>query len=230
MSYDLLDNPVWHSLCTKHRSVARGTDCAKRFEAEVAPFAGVPHAAVNENEAALAEIIVPGETVFFMGCTPALAQGLWEIEEPGPALQMVCETKTNLPPLSVAITSISAEQAPDMIGLTDIAFPGFFRSRTHILGQYIGIYLDGKLVAMAGERLFVEGYREISGVCTHPDYRGRGYASYLVGQLVNKNLDKKLASFLHVGHGGERARVVYERLGFAVRRELPLVFGTRREK
>ncbi len=103
-----------------------------------------------------------------------------------------------------------------MVALTDVAFPGYFRPRTYILGRYFGIEIDGQLIAMAGERLALPGYREISAVCTHPAHTGKGYAATLIQHLMRIHAAAGLRSFLHVSQSNQRAIALYERLGYKI--------------
>jgi predicted GNAT family acetyltransferase len=109
-----------------------------------------------------------------------------------------------------------------MMELIAVAFPGFFRSGTINMGKYLGIRQQGALVAMAGERLSISGYREISGVCTHPDHTGRGYARRLISILIHDILTRGLTPFLHFVSGNERASLLYKKLGFTVHSEIAM--------
>jgi predicted GNAT family acetyltransferase len=110
-----------------------------------------------------------------------------------------------------------------MVALTDLAFPGFFRPRTYRMGSYYGIRsADGQLVAMGGERMKLTGYGEVSAVCTHPDFRGRGYAESIIWQVVRKHRRDGIRSFLHVGKANVKAIGLYERLGFVKCREITI--------
>ena len=120
------------------------------------------------------------------------------------------------------IARLAASDAPAMVALTTLAFPGFFRARTYIMGNYFGVHVDGVLVAMAGERLSIGPCREISGVCTDPEHTGQGHAARLVLHLVREHSAAGLRSCLHVSAENARAIALYRRLGFAVRRELPM--------
>ena len=106
--------------------------------------------------------------------------------------------------------------------LTRIAFPDFFRERTHELGLYLGIYDGARLVAMAGERLALPGLQEISGVCTHPDFSGRGLARRLTRALLRRHRRRGVGSFLHVSEGNAGARRLYKSMGFVERASLPM--------
>jgi predicted GNAT family acetyltransferase len=106
--------------------------------------------------------------------------------------------------------------------LTQAAFPDFFRDRTADLGLYLGVHEGGKLIAMAGERLTFAGLQEISGVCTHPDFGGRGHARRLTRALLSRHRRRGVRSFLHVSESNSAARRLYESMGFVVRASLPM--------
>src|SRR5262249_17048806 len=148
----------------------------------------------------------------------------WKIEKRGVALQMTRSSRIEQTEGEVEIVRLSDADTPAMLALTALVYPAFFRARTAELGAYFGIYQDGKLAAMAGERMHLTGYEEISAVCTHPDFLGRGYARRLVGSLVNGILERGDTPFLHVEGDNERAKSLYERLGFSVRCSIPLWF------
>jgi predicted GNAT family acetyltransferase len=105
--------------------------------------------------------------------------------------------------------------------------PGPFRSRTNELGNYLGIREAGRLVAMAGERMWIGDCREVSAICTHPDARGRGYARALMARVVNRMLRAGQTPLLHVYSTNSRAIDVYRALGFVRRAEFPLVHARR---
>jgi len=118
---------------------------------------------------------------------------------------------------------LGLEARPAMSRLAAIAFPDFFRARSAELGTFIGIFESGQLVAMAGERMAWPGSQEISGVCTHPDYTGRGYAGGLTRALVRRHHELGLHSMLHVSRTNLTAHRLYESLGFAVTATLPMI-------
>ena len=116
---------------------------------------------------------------------------------------------------------LGPSDVPEMLHLTEQTQPGPFGPRTHELGQYIGIRVDGALVAMAGERMRLDGAVEISAVCVSPDHRGKGYAAFLVAWLVRKLRAEGSTPFLHV-FTDNPAIALYERLGFRTRKTLRL--------
>ena len=91
------------------------------------------------------------------------------------------------------------------------------------LGRYFGIYVDGRLAAMIGERLGTPEAREMSAICTHPDFLGRGYARRLTAFLTNQTLRAGKRPFLHVAYANARAKALYEAMGYALRRDIPFM-------
>jgi predicted GNAT family acetyltransferase len=117
---------------------------------------------------------------------------------------------------------LGIEHAPAAVALTQLTRPGPFGLRTIELGEYFGCFEDGKLIAMAGERMWSGRFHEVSGVCTDPSYQGRGLARRLSLKIVRRQLARGERPFLHVMQGNKVARDLYERLGFRVLRESAL--------
>jgi ribosomal protein S18 acetylase RimI-like enzyme len=223
VSLHLLDNPIWSSLTTDHAHFARlvpGSAHAHRYPAQVAPFAAVPEpGAAPARE--LAGIVDAGESIYVVGVAPEFDNG-WTLLSCSKIVQMVWQRQADVRTKDGDIVRLSGDDSADMVDLTTLAFPGFFRPQTPQMGRYFGIRRDGMLVAMAGERMSVTGYREISAVCTHPQFTGQGYAARLVLVLVDLILELRRVPYLHVGEGNARARALYRRLGFVDRCELPM--------
>lgn len=210
---EVLDNAVWHALTTHHASLAEVAGTARRYPRDVSPFAAV-EALDAEGWASLAEL--GGRVVLFRDDVDGLPPG-WTLSDAGIGHQMVLESL--VPVGEVPFVTLGPDDATDMLGLIELARPGPFARRTVELGRYIGARDDeGRLVAMAGERLRLPGYTELSAVCTHPDARGRGLAAALSQEVCRGILDRGETPVLHVAAGNEGARRVYERLGFAERR------------
>jgi ribosomal protein S18 acetylase RimI-like enzyme len=212
-----LDNPFWHSLRTRHRGIALSQGEAARYPAEFAPFLGVAHAGVDVADA-VAPLVAPGESVYLLGVAPIVPEG-WHLEAFRPLAQMVCTA-----PLDVIegpeIIELSDAHRDDVLALTALVYPHYFRSRTMEMGRYFGIYQEGRLAAIIGERLGTDAYTEMSAICTHPDFNGRGYARRLTAMLTNDTLTRGRTPFLHVSHENTRAKQLYEQLGFHHRRDI----------
>jgi ribosomal protein S18 acetylase RimI-like enzyme len=215
----LLDNPIWHSLRTRHAALGRQAALANVYAPQVAPFAGVAAADAQSGEA-LAGLLGDDEPYYLVGVIPPAVPG-WRLDDHGVITQMICAAVPAVPD-GPAITPLGEAHVADMLELTTLVFPGYFRAATLRMGHYIGIYEDGRLAAMAGERMDLPGYREISAVCTHPDHAGRGHAQRLVALVTRQVLAAGLTPFLHVSPGNGRAKRVYERLGYTDRCDVAL--------
>jgi GNAT superfamily N-acetyltransferase len=176
----------------------------------VAPFAALGERS-TEAERQLHALLDAGESLWI--ADSASHPGL-RVEQELECLQMVLPPEAPLPRPGDGIEPLSGANAAEMVALTDAAFPGFFRPATHRMGSYAGVRADGRLIAMAGERLRLEGYPELSGICTHPDHRGKGLAAGLIGHLVRAHRREGLTSWLHVGAPNTRAIELYVHLGF----------------
>ncbi len=118
---------------------------------------------------------------------------------------------------------LGEDDVQEMIALTKLTKPGPFATRTREMGDYFGIRKDGVLVAMAGERLRLPGFTEISAVCTHPEHLGQGYARQLITLLLKRIQGRGERAFLHVREENTRAVGLYERIGFRKRKLLRYV-------
>src|SRR5215207_7317090 len=220
-----LDNPGWHAALTTHARFASGMSLAKRFPQEMLPLVVL----ADHSDAALhdmAEIVAPGETVFLFEAELPVLPG-WTVHFRGIAPQLVSANPLPAPDDDTDILTLTHDDVPEMFALIELNRPGPFFERTIELGHYIGIRQNGELVAMAGERMCLSGYHEISAVCTHPEYEGRGFARRLVTSLVNENWQNGVVPYLHVVPENSRAIRLYERLGFETRREMHILAVSR---
>ena len=217
MAHEALDNPFWSSLRTRHRDIALLADDVARYPAEYAPFLGVPSPDARVDEA-LQALVAPGETVYLLGVLPQVPRD-WRCEAFRPLAQMVREAPLPVPE-GPEVVELDASQQADAIALTALVYPHYFRQRTMDLGRYFGIYVGGRLAAMVGERLGTDDTRELSAICTHPDFTGRGYARRLTTMLANDNLERGCLPFLHVSHENTRALELYAKLGFRHRADI----------
>jgi GNAT superfamily N-acetyltransferase len=218
-----LDNPFWSALRTRHAGLAVRHGDVARFPAEYAPFLGVAHADVEVGDAFDA-LVAEGESVYLLGVAPRVPRG-WRLEAYRPLAQMVCPAPVS-PVDGPQIVALTERHHADVLALTALVYPHYFRDRTMALGRYFGLYVDddassGRLAAMIGERLGTHDRTEVSAVCTHPDFNGRGYARQLLAMLSNDLHARGQAPFLHVSHENPRAIELYERNGYGLRRDIP---------
>jgi len=217
----LLDNPIWNALETVHKDFSTGTLEIKKYNEDTIPFMGM----TGTNGELLTQIELyfkADEEVFLKDDVQGIPER-WEVLNHLNCLQMVY-VPTECKVFSMeGITKISADDTDELFQLINLVYPGFFRKRTYSLGNYYGIKKDGHLVAAAGERFKLNGFTELSAVCTHPDHTGNGYAQRLLNVLCNKNLAEGNTPFLHVVDSNTRAIKLYEHLDFKTRIDLPLV-------
>ena len=214
---DFLDNPIWSALTTEHQHLARSHGLARRYLPDVSPFAGFLDP-TEDAFAALERLVSPGEHVALFTASPVNVPGDWQVDRSRWIDQMICDTSLAAPPL--APLPLGTTDVPEMLELTAATDPGPFLPQTIQMGSYFGIRAsDGRLVAMAGERLQSTAFAEISAVCTLPEFRGRGYARGLVTFLAAQILATGKTPFLHV-KSENGAKVVYQKIGFRIRAEI----------
>ena len=215
-----LDNPAWHALAGPQREFGVVGERAACYRADVSPFAAVADQSPEALEE-LAELTEPGRFVplFAPGEVAGRLSKLWHLRAVVPLSQWVCPEPVARP-ASTGWVELGDGEAEQMVRLAKATDPGPFERQTHRLGDYVGIVADGKLVAMAGERMCLARYREVSAVCTHSDYQGRGYAQALVVEIARRQQQAGCTPFLHVRTGSpaeEQAKRVYENIGFVRR-------------
>jgi predicted GNAT family acetyltransferase len=218
-----LDQPVRSALEGGHRHLALGSPLAQRYPREIGPFAALGEDSPAAWEA-LAALLLPGEAAMLV--TPE-APTLGATQSPGlaltpldPVLQMVA---TRLPaPGALPFSVLGEADAADMRALAGLTNPGPFAQRTHELGEFLGIREDGRLAAMAGERMRPLGAVEVSAVCVHPEHRGKAYARHLLAERTRRIMAQGAQPFLHVYPSNKGAIALYESLGYVVRRQLCL--------
>jgi ribosomal protein S18 acetylase RimI-like enzyme len=213
-----LDNAVWWSLTTHHRRHAEIHGRAGRYHHDVSPFAAMA-GFDEESWGDLAHLI--GHAYFcvlFCADIPSDLPTGWTLRERGEGRQMVVDRGRLKAAEPIASRLLTPDDVPQMLELVEITRPGPFQPGTVELGRYYGHFQGERLVAMAGERLHLSGFTEISAVCTHPDVQGQGLASALTHHVASVILGEGRQPFLHVAASNERARRVYEDLGFRQRR------------
>ena len=215
----ILDNPIWWALQDDCKHLGQGSDQVKLFDPEVAPFAAIG-ADTPEDFLALYNRIQDEQVVVMFSPEQALDPSPLNLRANIPGIQMVFEGRVEASESKTEIVELKKAQIPQMLTLTKIAQPGPFSNRTIEFGAYSGIYDGECLVAMAGERLKAGHMTEISAVCTHPDYVGRGFARRLVMHMVKKITREGRIPYLHVRSDNNRAVDLYQKLGFIKRSEM----------
>jgi predicted GNAT family acetyltransferase len=211
----MLDRPVWSALDTRHRALAQGGDLARRYPASIVPFASTAEDDA-ESLRAFAELVAPGESVIMAQAdTIVLPAGL-AASSTAAAVQMIAEAP--LPAVSdERVERLTQDDAEAMLALALLTRPGPFSLKAQSLGDFWGVKIDGRLAAMAGERMKQPGYSELSGVCSHPDFRGAGLGRLLSVFVANRIFERGDIPYLHAYAANSTAIGLYESIGFRLR-------------
>jgi predicted GNAT family acetyltransferase len=211
----VLDRPIWSALNSRHAALSRGGNLARRYQPSIHPFA----CALDEDPeslAGLADIATSGETLILLQADAFVAPPGFTVAMTADAVQMVAEQ--DMPPVEEdCIEKLGGDDAAEMLELAMLTKPGPFTLKAQALGDFWGIRENGKLIAMAGERLKLDGLTEVSGVCTHPDFRGRGLGRLLTLYVAGKISAKGEQPFLHTYAANAAAIALYEKIGFRLR-------------
>jgi predicted GNAT family acetyltransferase len=213
-----LDHPIWSALTTRQQALAEGDMLARRYPPAIGPFAAMADTS-PESFAALSALTSPSDLAVLFTPDPVIAAAEFKIVLAKTGEQMIgTPAETSLG--AADVVRLGADDVPAMMGLTKLTNPGPFLPRTHELGTFLGIRIDGQLVAMVGERMKPANYTEITAVCVHPDHRGRGYAQILLAAISRQIFSRGEIPFLHVFSDNESAIALYRRQGMEIRRRL----------
>lgn len=212
-----LDNPALASLNGPHAHFAERRGAVARYPRDVSPFLGLPSSPTAQDWADAGELAGPGAPVVLAALDVPAPDG-WEAVFRVEGLQMVDVSVDAMPDTEAVL--LTPADVPKMLDLVERTKPGPFLPRTIELGTYLGIRRDGRLVAMAGERLRPPGWTEISAVCTDPNYRGQGLAARLVRAVAHDIRQRGETPFLHAASGNTNAIRLYESLGFRLHRRV----------
>jgi ribosomal protein S18 acetylase RimI-like enzyme len=222
----MLDNPAYASLGGAHARFAQVRGRARRYLDDVAPFLALPSPPSAQDWQDAAGLVAPGAYVAGRYSGAELPDG-WRAVQAFDLVQMIEEQVTGAD--CAEAIALSGADVPEMLALVAETEPGPFLERTVELGSYLGIRRGGALVAMAGERFHLDGWTEISAVCTRPDHRGQGLAAQLMGALIAGIQRRSERAFLHVMSTNTGAIRLYEALGFRVRQHATLTVVTREQ-
>jgi predicted GNAT family acetyltransferase len=220
-----LDCPAWSALNSRQAGLGVGGEHARRFREDIGPFA-----AARDNTpraiAALAALAHADDDMSLLEVAPPAPPAGIALKLNAAGVQMTTNGFT-AGGGAFRIEPLSDADAPEMIALATLTKPGPFRAATHTLGRFVGIRENGRLVAMAGERMQMPGFVEISAVCTHPDYRGRGYGAALMRAVGDRILSEGDTPFLHAYASNTGAIALYKHLGFQLRTEVTHAMWTK---
>lgn len=222
----VLHNPVFNALSTTDKHFNIGNEQVKFFDEEVSPFAGFADDNAN-GFAQLQDLMPQGRKILYALPVEINEPTGWQVQQIFNGYQFVYEGPS-IDGLFQNVVPLNETHVEEMITLTRLTKPGPFAKRTIEFGSYHGIFENGRLAAMTGQRLHINDYTEISAVCTHPDFLGKGYATILLQHQLQIILSSGNKAFLHVKKDNERAIAVYERLGFKISRPMNFYFMKRR--
>jgi GNAT superfamily N-acetyltransferase len=218
-----LDNPVWYSLSENHQEFAIDYENAKFYNPDYCPFGSFTH---SENTAITTkEYAVLIDNFYIVGGMQEIADTL-KIAKELVCLQMVINSKIQLP-IDSEIVKLTEDHNEILCDLVNLVQPGYFKTKTILLGDYYGIFKNNQLIAITGERMKMNSFTELSAIITHPDHTGKGYAKQLITHVVNAIFDQGKIPFLHVAKNNSGAIVLYEKLGFTTRRKMSFWYVTR---
>lgn len=211
-----LDNPVWNSLSEEHEKFCIDYNGVKFYNPDYCPFGGFIN--LEETEKATGAYAALSENFFVVGEKPKISSSL-KIAKELVCLQMIIHEKIQLK-IDNEIIKLTDDYKHELLDLVNLVQPGYFKPKTTSLGNYYGIFVDQKLVAVAGERMKMNDFTEVSAIITHPDYTGKGYAKQLTAYVVNQMFTENKTPFLHVVESNIGAIKLYEKLGFVTRRKM----------
>ncbi|MEO0977228.1 MAG: GNAT family N-acetyltransferase [Pseudomonadota bacterium] len=225
---DLLKRVVWSALATRQDTFALGNTRARRFDPLVSPFASAIDNS-DESLAALEQLISPGDDqAFLLQAEEIRLPGDLIAEKTALGVLMIETTPAAAFSGNTEIEPLTRADVPEMVALAELTKPGPFTDRTPELGTFFGVRYDGRLAAMGGTRLNLTGYREISGLCTHPDFQGRGLASALTLHIAAEIRADGDTPFLHAYADNHGAIALYRKLGFEIWNEVNVAVVRRR--
>jgi GNAT superfamily N-acetyltransferase len=214
----LLDHIAWHSLTGAQASCSTGSATARRYAPGFSPIAAFADSA-RPDFAALAPYCEAGEPLYCSGWSGPAPAG-WQVDAETTMLKMVWQAPVPAEDAGFAAARLGPEHVAQALELVALTRPGPFGPRTLELGDYFGCFEGPRLVAMAGERMHAGTLREVSGVCTHPDFQGRGLARRLMLLLIRREMQRGETPFLHVMRNNHGAHALYARMGFLDHEEL----------
>ena len=213
-----LDRPIWSALTTRQKYLAEGSACARRFPPAIGPFADLADMS-PQSFAELGALMSGSEISVLFTPDAVTAPDDFKILLADTGEQMI-GTPAESAISGVEIVTLGAADVPDMMALVELTKPGPFGLRTHELGTFLGIKIDGQLVGMTGERMKPGNYTEMTAVCVHPSHRGRGYAQALLGAVASQIVARGEVPFLHVFSSNASAIALYRRQGMEIRGRL----------
>ncbi|MGY5806611.1 GNAT family N-acetyltransferase [Rhizobium sp. LEGMi198b] len=223
----ILDRPAWNALRTAHATLAEGNERARRYPPSIVPFAA-PADDTAESLEALENLPAADEAMALVEANPIAIPPRLTVVSEGKLVQMIAERPYQRISDS-RIESLTEADAAEMLALATLTKPGPFTLRAQSLGTFWGVKIDGRLIAMAGQRMRQPGFAELSGLCTHPDFRGRGLGTLLFRFVAGEISARNETAYLHAYATNAPAISLYKAMGFRLRSEMNLTIVTPRQ-
>ncbi|MBB6485750.1 GNAT family N-acetyltransferase [Rhizobium lusitanum] len=214
----ILDRPVWNALRTVHAALAEGGNQALRYPPSIVPFAASADSSAASLEA-LEDLLALGEAAALVETGPFDTPPGLMILSDARLVQMIAERPYQRI-VDSRIVPLTEADAEDMLALAALTKPGPFTLRAQNLGAFWGMKIDGRLVAMAGQRMRQTGFTELSGLCTHPDFQGQGFGKLLFRFVAGEISARDETAYLHAYAANSSAISLYSALGFGLRAEM----------
>jgi predicted GNAT family acetyltransferase len=221
MTTRVLERPVWDALAGHQTAFSTGDELARRFAPDIGPLASARDDS-PESLRALAELVQEDGTLLLLQADDIVFPPDTVAVSTADGVQMIGSRvlPSDGEPMDPRIVRLTDADTPAMVELALMTKPGPFAARTPSLGQFWGVKDHGVLIAMAGERMKHAGYTELSGVCTHPDARGRGLARALSAWVASRIASTGDTPYLHAYASNTVAIELYRSLGFDVHRSM----------
>lgn len=214
-----LDNPIWTSLNSGGASLAFRRGDVLFIDRKMGFFAGLIRYDAEQlnqlHEVMDSEMRVILFTPGFLELDPK-----WKVRNDNALLQMIFDKPSIQLTLDSSIRPLGAADVPEMLALTHLAKPGPFLENTIDFGGYFGYFVEGRLVSMAGTRLAAGPYTEVSAVCTHPEFVGRGLSQLVLPHVLNYIQQGGQIPYLQLYPDNLPAYRLYQKIGFVERANL----------
>ncbi|MDH6252416.1 ribosomal protein S18 acetylase RimI-like enzyme [Chryseobacterium sp. H1D6B] len=212
-----LDNPAWYSLNETHKDFVVDYEQIKFYDPDYCPFGGTLNN--NQTKSGIATYASLTDSFFIIGNRPDITDEV-RVESELVCNQMVLDKRIDID-IQESIIELQTEiHRDDLFKLVNLVQPGYFKNKTADLGSYYGIYKNHQLVAVAGERMKMDGYTELSAIVTHPEHTGKGYSKQLIVHASNKIFNESTIPYLHVADNNVNAIRLYDKLGFLTRKKI----------
>lgn len=213
-----LQNPVWYSLEEAHQRFVVDYNDVKFYDPKICPFGAFKQAAKTKDALTAYSKLTDSFFLVTENGTPTYDKNYVVLNKKMEGCQMVLSDLIEVE-ITETIVPLNKTHLQDIYDLIWLVMPGYYKKRTFDMGDYFGIFKNGKLVAISGQRMQTNAFIEVSGVVTHPDFTRRGFAKQLITHTTKQILKTEKQAILHTTKGNP-AIELYESLGFELTRDM----------